>query len=64
MFICGNDAAAKAAVVELTAELGFEVVDVGPLQASRLLEALAMLWIHLAYAQKMGSGIGFKLLRR
>jgi len=64
IFICGDDAAAKTAVAGLTEELGFEAVDAGPLQASRLLEPLAMLWIHLAYAQKMGSGIGFKLLRR
>lgn len=64
IFICGNDAAAKTAVARLTEELGFEAVDAGPLQVSRLLESLAMLWIHLAYAQKMGSGIGFKLLRR
>ena len=64
MFICGNDAAAKTAVARLTEELGFEAVDAGHLQAARLLEPLAMLWIHLAYAQEMGSGIGFKLLRR
>jgi predicted dinucleotide-binding enzyme len=64
MFICGDDALAKTAVTRLTEELGFEAVDAGPLQAARLLEPLAMLWIHLAYAQKMGSAIGFKLLRR
>ena len=64
MFICGDDAAAKATIARLTEELGFEAVDAGSLQAARLLEPLAMLWIHLAYAQEMGSGIGFKLLRR
>ncbi|MGH7382061.1 MAG: NADPH-dependent F420 reductase [Candidatus Methylomirabilales bacterium] len=64
MFICGDDAAAKTVIARLTEELGFEAVDAGPLQAARLLEPLAMLWIHLAYGQKMGSGIGFKLLRR
>ena len=64
MFICGDDAAAKTAVARLTEELGFEAVDAGPLQAARLLEPLAMLWIHLAYVQEMGSGIGFKLLQR
>jgi predicted dinucleotide-binding enzyme len=64
MFICGDDAAAKTTIARLTEELGFEAVDAGSLQAARLLEPLAMLWIHLAYAQEMGSGIGFKLLRR
>lgn len=65
MFICGDDASAKAAVSKLAAELGFDVVDAGPLTAARLLEPLAMLWIHLAYKQGLGpSGHAFKLLRR
>jgi len=65
MFICGDDAGAKSAVGKLAAELGFDVVDAGPLTASRMLEPLAMLWIHLAFKQEMGpTGHGFKLLRR
>ena len=64
MLICGDDAAAKTVIARLTEELGFEAADAGPLRAARLLEPLAMLWIHLAYAQRMGTGIGFKLLRR
>jgi predicted dinucleotide-binding enzyme len=64
MLICGDDAKAKTLIARLTEELGFEAADAGPLRVARLLEPLAMLWIHLAYAQKMGTGIGFKLLRR
>jgi 8-hydroxy-5-deazaflavin:NADPH oxidoreductase len=65
MFICGDDADAKAVVTRLAADLGFEVVDAGPLSASRMLEALAMLWIHLAFKQGLGpTGHAFKLLRR
>jgi 8-hydroxy-5-deazaflavin:NADPH oxidoreductase len=65
MFICGDDADAKAVVAQLAAELGFEVVDAGPLTASRLLEPLAMLWIHLAFKQGLGpAGHAFRLLRR
>jgi hypothetical protein len=64
MLICGDDAAAKTLIAGLTEELGFEAADAGPLWVARLLEPLAMLWIHLAYAQGMGTGIGFKLLRR
>ena len=65
MFICGDDAGAKATVGRLAAELGFEVVDAGPLNASRMLEPLAMLWIHLAFNQGFGpTGHAFKLLRR
>jgi len=39
-------------------------VDAGSLNIARLLEPLAMLWIHLAYGQKMGTGFAFTLLRR
>jgi predicted dinucleotide-binding enzyme len=65
MFICGNDPGAKATVTQLAADLGFEVVDAGPLGAARWLEALAMLWIHLAVKQGFGpTGHAFRLLRR
>jgi 8-hydroxy-5-deazaflavin:NADPH oxidoreductase len=65
MFIAGDDPAAKKAVAKLTSDLDFEVVDVGPLLASRWLEPLAMLWIHLAFKQGLGpNGHAFKLLRR
>jgi len=65
MFICGDDASAKSVVAQLTAELGFDVVDAGPLTASRSLEPMAMLWVHLAYMQGWGpAGHAFKMLRR
>ena len=65
MFICGDDASAKASVGKLAAELGFDVVDAGALTASRLLEPLAMLWIHLTFKQGLGpTDHAFKLLRR
>ena len=65
MFICGDDSSAKQKVAQLAEDLGFEVVDAGPLTASRLLEPLAMLWIHLAFKQGLGpNGHAFKLLRR
>lgn len=65
MFIAGDDPSAKSAVTRLAAELGFDVVDVGPLRAARFIEPLAMLWIHLAFKQGFGpTGHAFKLLRR
>jgi 8-hydroxy-5-deazaflavin:NADPH oxidoreductase len=65
MLIAGDDGAAKLIVTGLAAELGFDVVDTGPLKAARWLEPLGMLWIHLAFAQQWGpSGHAFKLLRR
>lgn len=63
MFLCGDDVGAKSTVSKLAGELGFEPVDVGPLAQARLLEPLAMLWISMAYAHGLGSGIAFKLLR-
>ncbi len=64
MFYCGDDAAAKTAAAKLAADLGFEAVDAGPLAEARLLEPLALLWIHLAVFRKLGTGIAFKLMRR
>jgi NADPH-dependent F420 reductase len=64
MFICGDDAAAKASVKQLSDALGFETFDAGPLTAARYLEPLAMLWIHLAFAQGWGTGFAFKVLKR
>jgi len=64
MFYCGDDAAAKKVAATLAEGLGFEAVDAGPLAEARSLEYLALLWIHLAYVQKLGPGIAFKLMRR
>lgn len=64
MFTCGDDEAAKPAVLRLVEDVGFEAVDAGPLLVARLLEPLAMLWIHLAHGQSLGREFGFALLRR
>jgi 8-hydroxy-5-deazaflavin:NADPH oxidoreductase len=64
MFVAGDDGEHKTTVIELIAELGFETVDAGPLKAARLLEPLAMLWIHLAHSQGLGRDFAFALLRR
>ena len=37
MFLCGDDDGAKATVSKLGGELGFDMVDVGPLVQARLL---------------------------
>lgn len=64
LYLCGDDAAAKQQVAELAAELGLTPVDCGPLDQAHLLEALATLWISLAYGRGLGREIAFKLLRR
>lgn len=64
MFICGDDADAKKIVKQLSDDLGFETVDAGLLKSARLLEPLAMLWIHLALGMKIGPDFGFKMIRK
>jgi predicted dinucleotide-binding enzyme len=62
-FVAGDDGNAKSGVLQLAREIGFDAVDAGPLRNARLLEPLAFLNIQLGYVQKMGSHIGFRLLR-
>jgi len=47
MYVAGDDAKQKPLVLSLISELGFQAVDAGPLQIARLLEPMAMLWIHM-----------------
>jgi len=62
-FIAGDDAKAKQTVAQLTREIGFDPLDCGSLKAARYLDAMAMLIIQLAFAKKMGTGIGYKLVK-
>lgn len=62
--LCSDDAAAKAAVADFVRGSGFEPVDCGPLANSALTEALAALWVALAYRLGNGPDIMFKLARR
>jgi len=64
MLYCGNEEEAKSVAAKLATDLGFEPVDAGNLRAARMLESLALLWIHLAHVRGMGTGIAFGLLRR
>jgi 8-hydroxy-5-deazaflavin:NADPH oxidoreductase len=64
LFICGDDTRSKRVVGDLANDIGFDVVDVGSLANARMLENLALLWIELAFRQKLGPNIAFKLLRR
>ncbi len=61
-FVAGDDAKAKAIVIDLGRSIGFDVVDAGLLRIARFLEPLACLNIQLGYAMGMGTDIGFKLL--
>jgi 8-hydroxy-5-deazaflavin:NADPH oxidoreductase len=64
MFVCGDDSDSKKIVLQLAEQIGFESIDAGGLSVARLLEPLAMLWIHLAYKANMGRDFAFGILRR
>lgn len=58
--VAGDDAAARAAVVDLANRIGFHGVDAGPLRNAGLLENLAILWIHLAVKGGLGRQFAFR----
>jgi hypothetical protein len=62
MFIGGDDEAAKATVTGLLRDTGWDVVDLGGIEASRWLEPMCMAWV--AHGVRTGTwGHAFRLLR-
>ena len=64
VFLAGDDGIALERVGEVAARAGFAPIVVGPLRNAALLEALAVLWIHLATAGGQGREFVFRLARR
>ena len=63
MFLCGNDAAARAAVTDVCRAFGWDPIDLGGLDGARLLEPLCILWVK--YGASSGTwNHAFKLLRK
>ena len=62
LFAAGGDAEAKSKVLALGRDIGFDTVEAGPLQNARWLESLAYLNMQLAFAVKVSTDIGFKLV--
>lgn len=60
--VAGDDDDAKATVLGLARDIGFDAVDAGPLANARLLEPLGYLNIQLGYVLGLGTQIGFKLV--
>ena len=44
MFICGNDAGAKQRTTEILVKFGWDVADMGGVEAARPIESLCILW--------------------
>ncbi|MDB4909362.1 MAG: 8-hydroxy-5-deazaflavin:NADPH oxidoreductase [Gemmatimonadetes bacterium] len=63
MLFAGDDAGAKLIVSELGNQLGFDMVDAGPLTQARWLEAMGILWITMALKYGGSQRSAFKLLR-
>jgi 8-hydroxy-5-deazaflavin:NADPH oxidoreductase len=64
MFICGNDDEAKKDVMDnILTKFGWETIDIGGIEAARLLEPLALLWITHYFRTGTGDH-AFKLLRK
>jgi 8-hydroxy-5-deazaflavin:NADPH oxidoreductase len=63
VFVCGDDAAARAVIVQLVRDVDADAVDAGPLKLARFAEPLGMLVTNLAYVQGMGPGISAILVR-
>lgn len=62
-FIAGDNLDAKKVVAQLTRDIGFDPVDVGPLKTARYLEQMGNMLINMAYNYGMGTKIGYKLVK-
>lgn len=63
MFICGNDANAKQAVSRILEQFGYEVEDMGSVEAARAIEPLCILWCIPGFLRNEWSH-AFKLLKK
>ncbi len=62
-FIAGDNDVAKAQATKLIEEFGWDVIDVGGIEQSFFLEALASLWVNYAFKTNSWNQ-AFKLLKR
>jgi len=63
LFICGNEKESKRILMEIGRVLGYEPIDIGPLNAARYLEALTLFQIYLGEVLNNWE-LTFKLLIR
>ncbi|HKW04344.1 MAG TPA: NAD(P)-binding domain-containing protein [Nitrososphaerales archaeon] len=62
LLVSGEDEGARAKILEIGRDIGFDAIDAGPLANSKLLEALGNLTIQLGYPLGLGTSVGFKLV--
>jgi predicted dinucleotide-binding enzyme len=63
LFVAGDDASTKQAVLGLAGDIGFDPIDAGPLRNARLLEPLSFLNIQLGRVLGFGTDSGFVFCR-
>lgn len=63
MFICGNDESAKKQTGEILAAFGWEMEDMGAVEAARAIEPLAMLWCIPGFRRNSWSH-AFRMLKK
>jgi predicted dinucleotide-binding enzyme len=63
MFYCGNDAAAKAVVLGVIRQFGWEGADMGTVKGARAIEPLCQLWLIPGLLQNQWTH-AFHLLKR
>ncbi|HNN96111.1 NADPH-dependent F420 reductase [Haliangium sp. UPWRP_2] len=64
MMFCGRDAAAKAKVGGLIAELGWEPLDVGGLEQALHLEHMTLLWVRMVRVHQHSPHMVWAVLKR
>lgn len=62
LFYCGPDGEARTKVEQLIAEIGLRPIYLGGNNQMGLLDSIAALWFTLAFGQKKGRHIAFKVL--
>jgi hypothetical protein len=63
MIYCGDDEDAKATVAQLIRDVGFEPIDVGPLEMARNAEPFTLLIAKLAYEGDAGPALAYRFER-
>lgn len=63
-FVCADDLLARARVLSLARDIGFDAVDAGPLKSACDIDRLLAVWRVLAFDAGLGRNVAFELLRR
>jgi predicted dinucleotide-binding enzyme len=58
---CSDDPGARATIMQLARDIGFEAFNGGGLKSARYAESMALLWESLAYDAGYGERVGFRV---